>query len=139
MTAAGISRQLAGAGLTIDPDVISRHRKHYADDRPLAPKGTRKADLAVLVRDRAVDMFENEDLDLRNKDHAAGIGAGLKAQALLDGREKLKAKTGQTLELLAGLRALLSGGLVPVADAPQLEDGVTVEGEFEDVTDGASD
>lgn len=134
MTAASISRQLEAVGATVTADTISRHRKHYRDGEPLAPKGTRKADLAILVRDRAVDMFENEELDLRNKDHAAGIGAGLKAQGLLDGREKLKAKTGQTLELLAGLRALLSGALPPL----QLDDGNTVEGEAVEV-DGEAD
>lgn len=134
MTAEGLHRMLDAVGMQVSSDIIRTHRKHYADDRPLAPKGARKRDVAVMVQERVADMLETEELDLRNKDHVAGIGAGLKAQGLLDSRERAKAKTGQTLELLAGIRALLTGDLPP----KQIEDGLTIEGEAVEV-DGETD
>lgn len=99
---------------------------------PKRPMPTvKRRDLAELVAAIAVEGVESGALDLSNKDHVPGITAGLKAQAILDSREKLKAKTGQTLELLAGLRAILSGEFAP--PPRQLEDGLTVEGEYEPV------
>jgi hypothetical protein len=140
MTAAGISRHLEGIGATVSAEVIARHRKHYADDRPLAPKGTRKQDLAVIVRDKVLDKLDTEDGDaveamLFSKAGQGAIAVGLKAQNILDTREKMKAKTGQTLELLAGLRAILTGGIAPVA---LLEDPNVIEGEAVEV-DGEAD
>lgn len=129
LSAAAIARQIEGIGGSIDPDLISRHRKHYADGRadPIAKTGR---DLAILVRDRAVEQFENEELDLRVKDHAAGITAGLKAQSILDSREKQKQKNAMA-ELGRGLLAMMLGGQpVPVA---ALEDGNTIEGEAVEV------
>lgn len=142
MTAAGISRMLAGIGATVSQEVISRHRKHYQDGRPLVPKGARKTDLAILVRDRVLERVDSDnpeevDAILFSKEGQGAINSGLKAQAILDNREKQKAKTGQTLELLAGLRAILTGTMVPVA---QIEDGNTVEGTFEEIDpDGEAD
>jgi hypothetical protein len=139
MTAAGISRQLEGIGATVTAEVIARHRKHYQDGRPIVPKGTRKSDLAILVRDKVMDRVDTNDGDmleamLFSKEGQGALNVGLKAQAILDGREKIKAKTGQTLELLAGLRAILTGGIVPL----QIEDGMTIEGEAVEV-DGETD
>jgi hypothetical protein len=128
MTAAGISRMLEGIGATVSQDVINRHRKHYRDGQPERPKGTSKTDFAIVVRDRAADMFESEDLDLRNKDHVAGINSGLKAQAILDAREKVKAKQGNA-ELAFAIIGMLTGQAPPA----QLEDGNTIEGEAVEV------
>lgn len=118
-----------------DKEVLTQHVEHSLGmdvpkpRRPLSPK-VRSGDLATLVAQIAYEGVNSGDLDLTNKDHVPGITAGLKAQAILDSREKLKAKTGQTLELLAGLRAILSGDLPP----RQLEDGNTLEGEYADVS-----
>lgn len=89
-------------------------------------------DLAVAVRDRMLHIVgEMSNEELLNKDFAAAISNGLKAQNTLDAREKVKAKTGQSLELVAGLRALLTGAVAPPL---QLEPLVPIEGEFTDVT-----
>lgn len=107
------------------------HALGVSETKPRRPMPTvKRRDLAELVAQIAYDGVESGELDLTNKDHVPGITAGLKAQAILDSREKLKAKTGQTLELLAGLRAILSGDIAPPR---QLEDGNTVEGEYEEV------
>lgn len=117
-------------------ETLNAHIDHSAGvgPRPRAPMPpVSSADLATAVRDRMLAIVnEMDDEDLLNKDFAAAIANGLKAQNTLDGREKLKAKTGQTLELLAGLRAILSGDLP--GPPRQLEDGNTVEGAFTDVS-----
>lgn len=134
-TAANIERMFEGIGGHLNAEPILRHRKHYKDDRPLAPKGTRKTDLAILVRDRAVDMFENEELDLRNKEHAPGIAAGLKADKIIKDAEKEKAKAGNTLQLVSSILALVGIGPAP---ALALDDGNTIEGTAVEV-DGETD
>jgi hypothetical protein len=136
MTAAGISRQLEAIGATVDPDVINRHRKHYADDRPIAPKGTPKRDIAVMIRDKVADKIESADGDemeaiLFTKSGQGAIAAGLKAQKLIEDREKEKAKTGRSVELLSALFAIVGIGPTPVVAA--LDDGMTVEGEAVEV------
>lgn len=134
VTAATISRQFEGIGASVSPDRINNHRRHYRDDQPLAPKGTRKTDLAVLVRDRAIELFESEELDLTNKDHTSGINVGLKAQKVIEDREKEKAKSGRSQELLAALFSIVGLGPAPLA----LDDGNTIEGEAVEV-DGTPD
>ena len=98
--------------------------------KPMPPIA--RKDLAELITQRGIELVELGLLDLTNKDHVAGISAALKAQSILDAREKVKAKTGQTLELYAALRAILDGAVAP---AKQLDDGLTIAGEFE-VMDG---
>lgn len=127
VTGAGISRSLADLGLTLSPDVINRHKTHYAPP-PERPKGTRKADFAAIVRDKAAEQFEGGELDLSEKDHVAGINAGLKAQAILDKREQVGKKQTQA-ETLVALLAALRGGGVPLA----LDDGMTIDGEAVEV------
>ena len=130
MSAAAISRMFEGIGAAITPDTINRHKRHWDDDEPIAPKGTRKTDLALLVRDKAIQQFEDGELDLRNKDSVPGITAGLKAQNILENREKTAAKNAFA-ELGRGLLTMFLGE-VPLPR--QLEDGNTVEGEAVDVT-----
>jgi hypothetical protein len=127
MTGAGISRALAGLGLKVSPEVVNGHGKHYAPP-PERLKGTPKKDFAIVVRDKAYDQLEAGDLDLADKDQVAGINAGLKAQALIDKREAIKAKVGT-----AELAWALLGMLTSPPELPQLEDGLTVEGTFQEV------
>jgi hypothetical protein len=137
MSAAGISRYLEAIGATVTADVISRHRKHWNEGEPEKPKGTSKRDFAIIVQERAVEQFEDGELDLANKDHAAGIKAGLQAQAILDRREAVKGKNAFA-ELGRGLLAMMLGEAMP-APAPALDDGLTVEGEFSEVGDGEAE
>ncbi len=141
MSNSGIAAGLAAAGGSLDPEVVGRHKKHYVPKpAPGAPKAT-KRDIAIVLRDRALDAVERmppeEQEDgtyfdpLLNKHFAPGLGVALKAQALLDKREAVAAK----VNLGAGLFALVERLDRLGAPAPlQLEDGTTVEGEYEDVT-----
>lgn len=131
MTAAALSRQAAEVGMDISTERILNHRKHLAAEPPVRPKYERKVDFAIKVRDRAADMFDNEQLDLSNKDHVPGISAGLKAQSLLDGREKAKARQG-TAELAFAIIAMLTGAQPA---ALEIEDGLTIEGDAVEVDD----
>lgn len=131
VSAVGISRELEGIGATVTAEVISRHRRHYRDGKPERPKGTRHRDFAVMVRERAVEQFENEELDLANKDHAPGIKAGLQAQSILDKREQNKSKNAMA-ELGRGLLAMMLGQAAPTALLP---DPNTIEGEAVEVED----
>lgn len=128
VTGAGISRSLAKLGLNVSPEVVNRHKTHYAPPET-REKGTRKKDFAVMVRDKALETFEEGKLDLADKDHAPGINAGLKAQAILDKREQQKvlpAAGGILLELLARWNGTPAAPL-------QIEDGNTIEGDFSEV------
>lgn len=134
MTSAGISRYLeAGLGATISPETIARHRKHWNPSPEL--KHLKPRDLAVIVRDRAVEQFEAEDLDLRNKDSVPGISAGLKAQSIIDNREKVKSRGGSA-ELAFAILAMLRGEAPPPL---AVEDGRTIEGVAVEVDDDAGE
>jgi hypothetical protein len=88
-------------------------------------------DLAKLMHDRMLAIVAGMDDDrLLNKEYAPSINLGLKARGILDAREKAKAKTG-TAELAFAIIRML-GGQAPVA---QLDDGRTIEGDFEEVDD----
>ena len=124
VTGAGVSRYLADMGADVSPETVNRHKQHY---QPPAEreKGTRKADFAVLVRDKAIEQFENGEITLADKDYVPGINAGLKAQALIDGREKVKSKQANA-QLAFAIIQMLQGG-----ETLQIEDGLTIEGDFE--------
>lgn len=115
--------------MDLSADRILTHRKHRADEGYVAPAKTRR-DFATLVQERAAEQFEAGELDLANKEHAAGIGAGLKAQAIIDKRELAQKKHTQAEALVALLAALRGEGHGPVA---LIEDGMTIEGEAHEV------
>lgn len=120
--------------MDLTADRILTHRKHREAETPVgAGIAKRKSDFAALVRERAVEQFQNGELDLTFKDHAAGINAGLKAQAILDKREASQKKHTQA-DMLVALLGALRGEGGPVALLP---DGKTVEGEYKDVTPDA--
>lgn len=134
MTYTGISRYAGEAGIAVNADVVSRHAEHYAPP-PERAKGTSKRDFAILIRDQAFNEVENGTLGLSDPKTVPGINAGLKAQAILDQREKQKSKQ-QSAELAFAIIQMLSGN---APQAPQLEDGLTIEGDYEDITDGIPD
>jgi hypothetical protein len=95
------------------------------------PKGK---DLAILLRDRYLVVAEEmTDGQLLNKDYAPALAIGLKAQGLVDGREKAKVKTGNA-ELAFAIIAMLTGAR-PLA----LDDGMTIDGVATEVDDGETD
>jgi hypothetical protein len=128
MSYAGISRYAADAGIDLSADVIARHAKHY-EPPPEKPKGTPKRDFAILIRDKAYEEVENGGLTLDNKNLVPGINAGLKAQGIIDGREKVKSKQANA-ELAFAIIAMLGGGQ---PEPLQIEDGNTIDGEYEDL------
>jgi hypothetical protein len=114
-------------------------QQHIDYSAGAGPKPTRPmpkisgADLTTAYRDRMKALIDQmDDEQLLDKDVQAAIANALKAQNALDAREKAKAKTGQTLELLAGLRLILLGG-VPAPEPLQLDDGQVIEGEAVEV------
>lgn len=129
MTGVGVSRAMDGIGVSVTPEVVNRHKQHYKPEQE-REKGTRKRDFAIMVRDTYADLMEEGKLDPLNKEHAPGISAGLKAQSLLDGREKQKSKQANA-ELAFAIIQMLQGGAQPLL----LDDGNTIEGEYE-VVDG---
>ena len=131
LSAAALSRQAGDLGMDLTADRILTHRKHREEERPVGEGiAKRKSDFAALVRERAVEQFANGELDLTLKDHAAGINAGLKAQAILDKREATQKKHTQADALVALLAALRGEGYRPVA---LLEDPNVIEGQAVEV------
>lgn len=129
LTAAALSRQAETLGMDLTADRILTHRKHREEERPIGEGiAKRKADFAALVREKAVEQFTNGELDLTDKAHAAGINAGLKAQKLIDDRDKREKKQTQAEALVALLSALRGEGHRPVAllDDPNVIDGEAI-------------
>lgn len=130
LSAAALSRQAATVGMDLSAERIRTHRSHRQQELPSKIAKTTK-DFAILVRDRAAEQFEKGGLALTDKELVPGINAGLKAQGIIDGREKIKARQGNA-ELAYAILAMLSG-------APQtpleLDDGLTIEGTAIEVED----
>jgi hypothetical protein len=94
---------------------------------PLPPMS--QDDLAKLMHDRMLAIVAGmDDERLLNKDYAPSINLGLKARGILDAREKAKSKTG-TAELAFAIIAMLSGQQPTLV----IDDGRTIEGDFEEV------
>jgi hypothetical protein len=130
MTSAGISRLLAENNIDINAEIIARHKRHWVATRQ-PYQGENRKDFAIKVRDKAYEMFEQGTLDLAQRNHAAGITAGLKAQGLLDKREEKK-----SAEASAGLAFAIIHMLTGQQPEPlALDDGRTIDGEAIDVTD----
>jgi hypothetical protein len=135
---AGIAASIESLGGKLDPDVVGRHKaRHWTKPvAPDAPKPTSR-DLAVIMRDKvaeAVEDMEPEALLYMGKDLAPMVGKGLQAQAILDKREATNKKLGIAAGALS-LQAWLAGlreAPVP-ADLAELDDGNTVEGDFEEL------
>lgn len=150
LSSAAISRGLAAVGGSLDPDVVSRHRTNHWKAPDLdAPKPTQR-DLAIMMRDKVADAVaalpdprppEYDDdgnlvtpgsIPILDKDFAPALGAGLKAQALIDKREQSKAKLGLAAGYL-GLQLLLRGVKEPQAEPVLIDDPNTIDGEAVEV------
>jgi hypothetical protein len=130
LTAASLSRQAGDIGMDLSADRILTHRKHVAAEPPKREKYERKTDFAIKVRDKMYTVVDNlEGEAFTDKSIQPAIANGLKAQAILDSREKVKSKQGNA-ELAFAILSMLEGRPIP-----QLEDGNTIEGEYE-VVDG---
>jgi len=100
---------------------------------PPPPADTSDRDLAKMVRERLITLFEGmDDIDLLNKDHSHIVNQMLKTATVFDRRASVAKGEG----LLEAGRALL-GLLAP--PPRRLNDGMTVEGEAVEVVDGAAE
>lgn len=131
----GIAAGIEETGGKLDPDVIGRHKsKHWVKPAdPEAPKAT-KRDLAIMMRDKVADAVEGMDpeaLLYLGKDLAPMVGKGLQAQSMLDKREQVNKKLG----IAAGALSLQMwlAGLSEQAPPPELDDGMTIDGEAVEV------
>lgn len=131
----GIAAGLAAAGGSLDPDTVGRHKNaHWV--KPLEPDAPRPTgrDLAIMVRDKVADSIEpmsGEGILLMGKEIAPALNAGLKAQAMLDKREQANKKLG----IAAGALSLQMwlAGLGETPAPPELDDGNTIDGSWEEV------
>jgi malate synthase len=96
LSGAYISRELIAKGWNVSPERVNSHAKHF-QELPLA-KVTQKQDLAILVRDRAVEAINEGRLE-------PTISHGLAAQKMLDDRA---ART-KNADLMMAMARLLSG------------------------------
>lgn len=131
----GIASAIADVGGTLDPDVVGRHKNNHwkKPERTEGPQPT-KGDLAIMVRDKVADLIEDMDPDTMmvfGKDVGPLLGKGLAAQAILDKREVNDKKLGIAAGALS-IQAWLAG-LGRVEQPPELDDGMTFEGEAVEV------
>lgn len=129
-TFAFIGRVMTARGWPVSAGVVSSHAKHrheYQSASSAPTPSTEKRDIAKLLQDRMGRAIEvMPEADLFDKDNQAAISNALKAQAQIDKREMARQKAGSA-ELAWALLGLLS------APPPQLEDGLTIEGEAHEV------
>lgn len=124
-----VARLMTLRGWPVTAATILGHKKHAvgAADGTLAAKTAR--DFARVVRDKASELFDNGELTLTDKDHVPGITAGLKAQAELN---KQANKTDDRKTGIA-IAMILSGATGAVPAHLLIGDGLTIEGEFEEL------
>lgn len=133
----GIAAGVVDMGGKLDPEVVGRHKNNHwvKPVRTEGPKPT-KRDLAVLTRDKVYDMVEDltpDALMVLGKDVAPMIGKGLAAQTILDKRDVNEKRLGLAAGALS-LQAWLAGLGGNTPPPPELDDGRTVEGEYEDLS-----
>jgi len=109
------------------PDPYSVPKERTPVDKPIISK----RDAAAIIKDRLLDALEarensDEGLDILNKDLQPALKSALAAQGMEDKREQKKVTQNFWVQLYTGQQGEL----------PQLDDGVTVEGQAVDVTDG---
>ena len=130
---------LMAAGGKLDPEVVGRHKNNHwtKPKEPGAPEPT-KRDVAIMLADRVAAQIARTDVvtdeetgitydPLLHKDLAPGLTLGLKAQQILDKRQQEKNKLGLAAGAL-GFQMYLAG-LGRETDPPELEDGLTIDGE----------
>lgn len=143
MTGAGLARLMTLRGFEVSPNVVNEHNKHRT---PEPPPGARLVarDAAIFVRDAQmkalqtlVDLPNPTDPDLPNltilqKDLQPAVKSMLTAQRDLDKRVG-KTNDQKTRVAVAMLLSGAHGGLSAVPEYLQIDDGRTIEGEFEEV------
>ena len=137
---------LAAAGGKLDPEVVGRHKNnHWTKPKdPEAPQPT-KRDLAIILRDKVADaivalpenrppvydddgkLLEPGSLPILDDGVVKAASMGLKAQAILDKRQVEKNKLGLAAGAL-GFQMYLAG-LGRETDPPELDDGMTIDGD----------
>lgn len=132
MTGAAIARLMTLRGFKVTDTTVNSHNKHR---KPTVLPGVAKrgSDFAIMVRDKAAEMFENGDLDLADKHHAPGIAAGLKAQSELNKQDNKQQDRKLTFILARALAAGPEGFRAPPEltagdDDEDADDDDTIEG-----------
>lgn len=123
-----IQRDMAESGWSIGYLPLRRHRDHYVSSAGLSK--LRGKDLAIVIRDRTLEAIEDGRLDIADSDTWKNVAPGLKAQDILDKRER---QTDMTKIMLAFAR-MIGGGESPPPEVAQIEDGLTIEGDYEELT-----
>lgn len=126
-----VARLMTLRGWPTTAPTVNGHRKHAvgAADGVIAAKTQR--DLARVVRDKALELFDNGDLALTDREHVPGITAGLKAQAELNKQANKSddRKTGIAIAMI--LSGATSGG---PPEHLLIGDGNVIDGEYEDLS-----
>lgn len=130
ITGKGIAETMTFGGFPVTAPTVLSHKKHAAVETQVPATLTNKRDLAHVVRDRVQTMVEEEEIDFLDKNHMAAVNAGLKAESEIN--KQVNKAENRKLDLVA----LLSGasrGRLGVPAALLIDDGNTIEGEFEPV------
>lgn len=127
LSGAAIARDMMSTGWPVSPDSINHHREHY---QVPVPVGSHGRDLAIVVRDLTLEAVEDGRLSITDDKLWKNVGPGLKAQDTLD---KRAAKANDRAAMIAVAQMLLGGGRDVPEDMLELEDGSTIEGEFQEL------
>jgi hypothetical protein len=130
VSAAGVAKLMTMRGFAVTAPTILGHKQHAVQSQVAAPPDLKKRDLAVMVRDKVADLVEDDEIDFLDKNHMAAVGMGLKAQAEINKQvNKAENKEFKLSIFLSGA----SLGRLGVPAALLIDDGNTVDGEFEPV------
>lgn len=129
LTAAQIARDADATGWPLDASTVVRHREHYITDPKAAHPGIHGRDLLAVVRDMTLEAIDEGRLDIEDKNWK-NVGPGITAQKGMDQREFKKDDRKTALAMGILLAGGNSGFTAPVQ---LLGDGMTVEGEYEEL------
>lgn len=123
-----ISRLLTLRGEPLSAHIVNEHKKHWRAQAERVIAAKTKRDFAIMVQEEAADLFENGELELTNRNHVAGIQAGLSAQSILDKREAAKdPRIGLFVLMLGGPDGSLALAPLALSDGEEVYEGEAVE------------
>lgn len=123
-----VARLMTFRGFKTTAPTINQHKKHAVN--AIAPVAKAPRDFAILVRDKALELFDAEKLDLTKRKHIPGIQVGLRAQSEVN-KQVNRSDDRKTAVAIAMILSGASTGGPP--EGLQLADGLAIEGEFEEI------
>lgn len=129
ISAEQVARDQTETGFSITAAAIAQHKRHSVPPPEVVHPGIKGRDLAIVVRDMTLDAVESGAISPLDDKLWKNVSPGLAAQKILDQREAKK----DDRKVIVAFGLMIAGGSQRTAPAALLGDGMTIEGEAEEV------